>query len=141
MILNWFNFFFTFSKKNWTTGVNRLELIADFNSLSHNLLAPSEAFVIPFDDNGTNGLIKKHPPKRLQRLEEQSNTLAPPTIEDLEEKLATAELRRKEVGNYSLFFSRLFNCPFKKFYKSTCLSTIFVNNCVFNTIRPYTSRI
>lgn len=82
------------------------------------IVARSEAFEIPFDDNnGTNGLIKKHPPKRLQRLEEQSNSLAPPTIEDLEEKLATAELRRKEVGNYSLFFSRHFNCPFKEFTK------------------------
>ncbi|XP_063696098.1 uncharacterized protein LOC134827407 [Culicoides brevitarsis] len=59
-------------------------------------IPPPEAFEIPFDDNGTNGLIKRHPPKRLQRLEEQSNNLAPPTIEDLEEKLATAELRRKE---------------------------------------------
>lgn len=71
---------------------------------SLNFSAPSEEFDIPFDDNGTNGLIKRHPPKRLQRLEEQSNSLAPPTIEDLEEKLATAELRRKEVGNYSLLF-------------------------------------
>uniref|UniRef100_A0A336MA17 CSON014252 protein n=1 Tax=Culicoides sonorensis TaxID=179676 RepID=A0A336MA17_CULSO len=70
-------------------------------------IPPSEAFEIPFDDNdGKNGLIKRHPPKRLQRLEEQSNSLAPPTIEDLEEKLATAELRRKEYLNQKVTIAK-----------------------------------
>ncbi|XP_058125173.1 uncharacterized protein LOC131285461 [Anopheles ziemanni] len=55
-----------------------------------------EAFEIPLDDDGENAgsLIKKHPPKRLKRLEEQSSSS--PSIEDLEEKLATAEIRRQQ---------------------------------------------
>uniref|UniRef100_A0A182ITJ3 Uncharacterized protein n=2 Tax=Anopheles atroparvus TaxID=41427 RepID=A0A182ITJ3_ANOAO len=54
-----------------------------------------EAFEIPLDDEENAGsLIKKHPPKRLKRLEEQPSTS--PSIEDLEEKLATAEIRRQQ---------------------------------------------
>ncbi|XP_053686072.1 uncharacterized protein LOC128735614 [Sabethes cyaneus] len=56
--------------------------------------APPEAFEIPLDDDNPESLIKKHPPKRLKRLEEQTSD--PPSIEDLEEKLATAEIRRQQ---------------------------------------------
>ncbi|XP_058829297.1 uncharacterized protein LOC131688792 [Topomyia yanbarensis] len=55
---------------------------------------PPEAFEIPLDDENPESLIKKHPPKRLKRLEEQTSD--PPSIEDLEEKLATAEMRRQQ---------------------------------------------
>lgn len=61
-----------------------------------NEIRPSEAFEIPLDDNG-NGLIKRHPPKRFQKLEVEAQESEPPTIEELEEKLANAELRRKKV--------------------------------------------
>ncbi|XP_050095135.1 uncharacterized protein LOC126577508 [Anopheles aquasalis] len=54
-----------------------------------------EAFEIPLGEEGDTGsLIKKHPPKRLKRLEEQPSTAS--SIEDLEEKLATAEIRRQQ---------------------------------------------
>uniref|UniRef100_A0A182KAM5 Uncharacterized protein n=1 Tax=Anopheles christyi TaxID=43041 RepID=A0A182KAM5_9DIPT len=54
-----------------------------------------EAFEIPLGDSEhPDSLIKKHPPRRLKRLEEQSS--ATPSIEDLEEKLATAESRRQQ---------------------------------------------
>lgn len=39
-------------------------------------------------------IIKKHPPKRLQRLTE--TTVQPTTIEGLEEKLVKAEIRRQK---------------------------------------------
>ncbi|XP_055589701.1 uncharacterized protein LOC129741912 isoform X2 [Uranotaenia lowii] len=55
---------------------------------------PPEAFEIPLEDENADSLIKKHPPKRLERLEAQPTT--PPSIEDLEEKLATAEIRRQQ---------------------------------------------
>jgi hypothetical protein len=57
-------------------------------------VAPSEAFEIPIaevDEDKQSSLIKKHPPKRLKRLEELQPQ--PPTIEGLEEKLATGELK------------------------------------------------
>jgi hypothetical protein len=62
--------------------------------------APSEAFEIPIaenDDDNQSSLIKKHPPKRLKRLEELQPQ--PQTIEGLEEKLATAEVRRQQVSS------------------------------------------
>ncbi|XP_055629927.1 uncharacterized protein LOC129770841 [Toxorhynchites rutilus septentrionalis] len=55
---------------------------------------PPEAFEIPLDVDNPESLIKKHPPKRLKRLEERPTT--PKSIEDLEEKLATAEMRRQQ---------------------------------------------
>uniref|UniRef100_A0A182P9N6 Uncharacterized protein n=1 Tax=Anopheles epiroticus TaxID=199890 RepID=A0A182P9N6_9DIPT len=58
-------------------------------------IARPEAFEIPLGDaEHPDSLIKKHPPRRLKRLEEQSSTT--PSIEDLEEKLATAETRRQQ---------------------------------------------
>lgn len=62
-------------------------------------LAPPEAFEVALEPESGESLIKKHPPKRvLQRLTETIST-APPTIEDLEEKLANAEIRRNKVTN------------------------------------------
>lgn len=59
------------------------------------ILAPPEAFEIPVVPD-EESIIKKHPPKRLQKLlEDRPQT--PSTIEDLEEKLAKAEIRRQEV--------------------------------------------
>ncbi|KAL9703827.1 hypothetical protein quinque_007345 [Culex quinquefasciatus] len=56
---------------------------------------PSEAFEVPLDDaDNADSLIRKHPPKRLQRLEEPPGN--PPTIDELEEKLTTAEMRRQQ---------------------------------------------
>uniref|UniRef100_A0A182YF83 Uncharacterized protein n=1 Tax=Anopheles stephensi TaxID=30069 RepID=A0A182YF83_ANOST len=54
-----------------------------------------EAFEIPLGDTETpESLIRKHPPRRLKRLEEQSSST--PSMEELEEKLATAETRRQQ---------------------------------------------
>lgn len=51
---------------------------------------------------GTNGknnnsIIQNHPPKRLQRLLEGVAS-PPPTLEELEDKLASAEVRRNQVN-------------------------------------------
>ncbi|KAL5289240.1 hypothetical protein ACFFRR_009418 [Megaselia abdita] len=71
---------------------------------------PAEAFVIPLNDekdnndgnkNDNDSLIKKHPPKRLQHQialaeqKEKESVENPPTVNDLEEKLAQAEIRRQ----------------------------------------------
>lgn len=66
--------------------------------------APAEAFEIPLDnivgsaDTSEGSIIKRHPPKRLlQRLAEPASNQTQTTIEDLEEKLANAEVRRNKV--------------------------------------------
>ncbi|RZF45736.1 hypothetical protein LSTR_LSTR011875 [Laodelphax striatellus] len=60
------------------------------------------AFEVPLDDDegGEDGpsLIKKHPPKRLQRLEDQQPT-PNLTHQVLDEKLAEAEQRRQQILN------------------------------------------
>ncbi|GAB0090038.1 hypothetical protein DMENIID0001_046920 [Sergentomyia squamirostris] len=56
---------------------------------------PSTAFEIRLDDEEDGSLVKKHPPKRLRRLEETPST--PPSIEELQEKLANAEIRRQQI--------------------------------------------
>ncbi|XP_075227583.1 uncharacterized protein LOC142328025 [Lycorma delicatula] len=57
------------------------------------------AFEVPLhddsEDNNSSSLIKKHPPKRLQRLEDQQIT--PLTHELLDEKQAEAEQRRQQI--------------------------------------------
>jgi len=61
------------------------------------------AFDIPMDENepaneqenSSDSIVKKHPPKRLQRLEEQSKPVI--TAEDIEEKQRKAEERRLEI--------------------------------------------
>lgn len=58
-------------------------------------LAPAEAFEVPLDCE-PDSIIKKHPPKRLQRLVDAPTPQT--TIEELEEKLANAELRRNQVN-------------------------------------------
>lgn len=56
------------------------------------------AFDIPFVDEDTpstdGSIVKKHPPKRLQRLEEQQQNVAPVSLEELQEKQQEAENRR-----------------------------------------------
>lgn len=56
------------------------------------------AFDIPFADDDTpstdGSIVKKHPPKRLQRLEEQQQNVAPVSLEELQEKQQEAENRR-----------------------------------------------
>lgn len=68
---------------------------------SHLNKAPGTAFTISFDDN-TDDLVQKNPPKRLQRLETNRSLSSSSNIEELEEKLATAETRRQQVWkNYA----------------------------------------
>ncbi|XKL61629.1 hypothetical protein PGB90_001462 [Kerria lacca] len=56
------------------------------------------AFVVPLNDTDES-LVKKHPPKRFQRLEEQQ--ISPPVITHkmLQDKLAEAEQRRLQILN------------------------------------------
>lgn len=65
-------------------------------------IAPPEAFEVSLSDE-SESIIKKHPPKRLQRLVDAPSTQT--TIEELEEKLANAEIRRNQV-----VFPHIFNC-------------------------------
>lgn len=65
------------------------------------LLVPKPvAFEIPIDPVVTDAaddesIVKKHPPKRLARLEEQRASI--PTVDDIKEKQAEAEKRRQEI--------------------------------------------
>ncbi|XP_067143058.1 stathmin domain-containing protein 1 [Centruroides vittatus] len=52
------------------------------------------AFEIPMEEN--ESVVKKHPPKRLQKLEEQAQQSSI-KIADIEEKQQKAEERRQEI--------------------------------------------
>ncbi|CAH0767651.1 unnamed protein product [Bemisia tabaci] len=54
------------------------------------------AFEVPLEE-GEESLVKKHPPKRLQRLEDQQSPNI--TAKDIESKLAEAEQRRLQILN------------------------------------------
>ena len=57
---------------------------------------------VAFEVPATNAsIVKKHPPKRLMKLEDQQNVNI--THETIEEKQAEAERRRKEVLQILLF--------------------------------------
>lgn len=56
------------------------------------------SFEIAFEDDVEDSIIKKHPPKRLQKLEEQQN-VQEISLEKLQEKLDEAEIRRQQVSN------------------------------------------
>lgn len=61
------------------------------------------------EENGNDNSLNKQPPKRLQRLEEQSTS--PITLNKLQEKLDEAEVRRQQVIFSSLLvFSYCRNC-------------------------------
>lgn len=62
-------------------------------------IAHGLSFEIAFEDENES-IIRKHPPKRLLRLEDQK-TNAPTSMDKLQEKLDEAEVRRQQV-NYSL---------------------------------------
>ncbi|RZC35126.1 uncharacterized protein BDFB_008844 [Asbolus verrucosus] len=68
-----------------TTAVNNLQKGA--NGLS---------FEIAFQEEGEESIIKKHPPKRFQRLDEQQ-TSPTVTLVKLQEKLDEAEIRRQQI--------------------------------------------
>lgn len=55
------------------------------------------SFDIPFEEAESESIIKKHPPKRFQKLEDQQTS---PTVSliRLQEKLDEAELRRQQVN-------------------------------------------
>lgn len=54
------------------------------------------SFEIAFQEEGEESIIKKHPPKRFQRLEEQQ--MSPKaTLNKLQEKLDEADIRRQQV--------------------------------------------
>lgn len=55
------------------------------------------AFVVPLHDQEEGNLVKKHPPKRLLKLEEQQTSPPVLTHKMLQDKLAEAEQRRMQV--------------------------------------------
>lgn len=59
---------------------------------------PARKASLPVNDNNGNSegsIVKKHPPRRLQRLEEISQTVL--TVKEIEEKQRKAEERRLEI--------------------------------------------
>lgn len=58
--------------------------------------APGEAFDVPLEAEGDESIIKKHPPKRIQKLLDE-RPATPQTIENLEAKLANAQMRRQKI--------------------------------------------
>ncbi|KAJ8948236.1 hypothetical protein NQ318_013223 [Aromia moschata] len=64
------------------------------------------SFEIAFDEDGAEeSIIKKHPPKRFQRLEDPPPT--PITLDKLQEKLEEAEIRRQQVRRSFPSFYRI----------------------------------
>lgn len=57
------------------------------------------SFEIAFEENNEESIIKRHPPKRLQKLEEQQTVPSDLSLEKLQEKLDEAEIRRQQVSN------------------------------------------
>lgn len=91
-----------YRKCNLQNGIDFIKNI--FHIFKCNATAPPEAFEVAFEGDSDESIIKKHPPKRLlQRLVETPNP-SPPTIEDLEEKLANAEIRRNKVNKILFVF-------------------------------------
>lgn len=76
------------------------------------LTAPGEAFEVSLEED-SDSIIKKHPPKRLQRLVDAPTTQT--TIEELEEKLANAEIRRNQVNILSSKCD--FYCRIEKYFQ------------------------
>ncbi|RWS10873.1 uncharacterized protein B4U79_05892, partial [Dinothrombium tinctorium] len=73
------------------------------------------AFEITTAENGESGkneesIVKKHPPKRLQRLEEQAPNIL--TVKDLAEKQQKAEERRQNILEERVNKSRSFQQKF-----------------------------
>lgn len=64
--------------------------------LHFNYKAPGEAFDVPLEAEGDESIIKKHPPKRIQKLLDE-RPATPQTIESLEAKLANAQMRRQKI--------------------------------------------
>ncbi|KAK7604011.1 hypothetical protein V9T40_004284 [Parthenolecanium corni] len=60
-------------------------------------LPSSIAFEVPIHDEDEGNLIKKHPPKRLLKLEEQQTSPPVLTHKMLQDKLAEAEQRRMQI--------------------------------------------
>lgn len=69
------------------------------------------------DEDASESIIKKHPPKRFQKLEDQqtSQTLS---IVKLQEKLDEAEIRRQQVIFHIIFFVFLFLYSVFRFYSN-----------------------
>lgn len=62
------------------------------------------SFEIAFENENTDdSIIKKHPPKRFQKLEEQQ-TSPSVSLEKLQEKLDEAEIRRQQVKDVLFCF-------------------------------------
>lgn len=72
-------------------GINRI-----FFFKSKYFLANGMSFEIAFQEEGEESIIRKHPPKRFQRLEEQQMSPAT-TLNKLQEKLDEADIRRQQV--------------------------------------------
>ncbi|KAF5277439.1 hypothetical protein FQA39_LY06252 [Lamprigera yunnana] len=64
------------------------------NNVHHTLNGLS--FDIPFDEDEGESIIKKHPPKRFQKLEGDENS-SHLSLDQLQEKLDEADLRRQQI--------------------------------------------
>lgn len=94
--------------------------IHTFNLNANNITARAEAFEVPLD-NPEGSIIKKHPPKRLlDRLAVETPTSTPTTIENLEKKLANAEIRRNKVVNVISGSSMFIKYDFWAVFTGTC---------------------
>lgn len=61
-----------------------------------NFPAPPLAFEVPVHENGES-IIKKHPPKRFKRLEDQQQDPTELTHQLIDERQSEAEARRREI--------------------------------------------
>lgn len=75
------------------------------------------AFEVPANETDES-LIKRHPPKRFRKLEEQQQDLKDLTHESIDEKQMEAEMRRKEILTQRIQSAKQRNPQNRKFVHS-----------------------
>lgn len=96
--------------------------ITEINCENAVISAPPLAFEVPVHEN-EESIIKKHPPKRLRRLEEQQQDPKDLTHQLIDEKQSVAEARRKEILDQRIRSAAKQRMPLdRKFLRSEAFS-------------------
>ncbi|EEB18506.1 hypothetical protein Phum_PHUM516590, partial [Pediculus humanus corporis] len=81
---------------------------------------PPLAFDIPADDE--ESIIKKHPPKKIKKLQKNENLTKTLTHEELNAKLQEAEMRRREFLNQRIQSAQIKNNQYRQLARGDVIS-------------------